>query len=523
MSIDNQPINSVKKLPLFFRLLSFVFITYFVAVLLLMFIGQLFWGFSYDHQQAPLNLVLLPFVLALLGCLIWLAQRDAKSEGRLSPLKRLALFQICFFAFQFCWVYTTRFYPICESSETYAGAYALATGASVPNMEFFRIYPHNAPNALLTSYIIRLALLLGFGDPQIFFPYVGALLLNVSTGLLAVVVYRLTKRTSILWITAWVGAVWIGISQFMMIPYSDIYSVLFPVLALWVLTGKHTGFIKWFWFSLICFFGYAIRPTILILWIAAVIYSVSLAISRKISIGSFLKKTILIAAALIISFLPASLWKSTAITALAGSKNPQEACTVTHYLMMGANYKTLGEFSPRDFQFSQSFPTIKERQSANLQEIEKRLSSMSPRQFAKLALIKLYKPHADGNFFADCAYVDYLPPRTDPFSAFFRDIYLKGGAYHLYYVSLQQIIWLAVLLLAAVSVLATKDQPLIIFILGLAVVGMAAYNLLGENWPRYLFVFSPLYLVMAMLGLNAVTKRLNCKKKIKNTLRSDRI
>lgn len=156
MSIDNQPINSVKKLPLFFRLLSFVFITYFVAILLLMFIGQLFWGFSYDHQQAPLNLVLLPFVLALLGCLIWLAQRDAKSEGRLSPLKRLALFQICFFAFQFCWVYTTRFYPICESSETYAGAYALATGASVPNMEFFRIYPHNAPNALLTSYIIRL-------------------------------------------------------------------------------------------------------------------------------------------------------------------------------------------------------------------------------------------------------------------------------------------------------------------------------------------------------------------------------
>lgn len=486
---------------------------YFVIVLLLMYIGQQFWGFCFDHQRTPDNLYLLLPVAAL--TMLWIAISVKENTDVPQPqtqlLRRLRIGQVCFLLFQFVWVYFTRYLPSCESAECYQGAYALATGVAIPNEYFFRVYSHNATNALLTSYIIRIALSIGM-DPMTLFPYFGAMVLNLTTYSISRIMLYLTGKTRILWLTFAVGNLWIGLSQFMMIPYSDIYCVVFPVLAIRVLTRRLSSFWKWFWFSLLCFAGAAIRPTVLILWIAYVLCRLSTVWRRGTSFSQYLKRAVLVLAACCLAWIPIHCWKNAALTALAGESNPPETLSVTHYLMMGANYKTFGEFSGVDYLYSLSFASPKERQAANLEKAWQRVSNLSPRQLAKFTLIKLYKPLADGNFFSDCPACVSQPERNDAVSPVLRDLYMKEGETHVYYVSVQQIFWLAVLGLACACAFTFRRQPPLFFVIGLSVLGLTIYNLLGENWPRYTFVFAPLYLMLAMLGLSEIASSLRAKR-----------
>lgn len=486
---------------------------YFIIALLLLYIGQQFWGFCYDQQRTPDNLYLLLPVVAL--TMLWIVVSGKDHTDIHAPqtqlLRKLRIGQACFLLFQFAWVYFTRYLPVCESTECYQGAYALATGAAVPNEFFFRVYSHNATNALLTSYIIRFALSIGM-DPMTLFPYVGAMVLNLTTYSISRVLLHLTGKTRILWLTFAVGNFWIGLSQFMMIPYSDIYSVVFPVLALRVLTRRLSSFWKWFWFSLFCFAGAAVRPTVLILWIAYIICRLGSVWRRGTSFAQHLQRAALMLTACCLAWIPIHFWSSAAITALAGESNPPETLSVTHYLMMGANYKTFGEFSGVDYQFSLSFADPKARQAANLKRAFDRICNLSPRQLAKFTLIKLYKPLVEGNFFADCPYCLSQPERNDPVSPVLRDLYLKEGKTHVYYVSIQQIIWLTVLGLACAGAFKFRKQPPLYFVIGLSLLGLTIYNLLGENWPRYTFVFAPLYLILAMLGLTEITFTLRVKR-----------
>ena len=484
------------------KTIVFLLCAYFVTGLLLLYIGQLFWGFCYDQQHALNNVYLLPFVAVLTALLIALAaptdDRLQKPRDRL--LHNLRIAQVCFLLLQFVWVYFTRFLPICEATDCYASAYALATGAPVPDADFFRIYLHNSPNALLTSYIIRLALFLNL-EPMTMFPYLGAVILNCTVYLTCRVVLELTGNARILWIAFGLGNVWIGLSQFMMQPYSDVYCVVFPVLALWVLPRRISSFWKWFWFTFFCSIGGAIRPTAFILWIAYALYRLGEALVQRTPFTLWLKRGALILLACVLAYVPALCWQNNAAIALAGELNPPERFTITHYLMMGMNYKTFGEISAVDYNDSRNCATVEERQAANLQTIGKRIRSLSLRQAVKFFLIKLYKPLADGNFFADGPYCASVPERNDPISPALRELYLKDGETHVYYASFQQILWLTILGLACVAAFTARRQPPLFFVIGLAVFGLAAYNLLGENWPRYTFIFAPLYLILGMLGL----------------------
>ena len=447
--------------------------------------------------------------------MLWIAisvkEYTDASQPQRQLLRKLRIGQVCFLLLQFAWVYFTRYLPECESTECYQGAYALATGAVIPNEYFFRVYSHNATNAMLTSYIIRLALSIGM-DPMTLFPYLGAMILNLTTYSISRILLHMTSKPRIMWLTFAVGNLWIGLSQFMMIPYSDIYCVVFPVLAIMVLTRHFSSFWKWFWFSLCCFAGAAIRPTVLILWIAYILCQLGSIWRRGTSFLSNIKRLALMLVACCLAWIPIHFWSNAAVTALAGESNPPETLGVTHYLMMGSNYKTLGEFSGLDYQYSLSYADPKERQAANIERAWVRLNNLSARQLAKFALIKLYKPLADGNFFADCPACISQPVRNDPITPVLRNLYMKKGTTHIFYVSMQQLIWLTVLGFACAGAFTFRRQPPLFFVIGLAVLGLSMYNLLGENWTRYTFVFAPLYLILAMLGLSEIASKLHTKR-----------
>ena len=91
--------------------------------------------------------------------------------------------------------------------------------------------------------------------------------------------------------------------------------------------------------------------------------------------------------------------------------------------------------------------------------------------------------------------------RTDALSTFVRSLYHHRGSLNPLCHTLAQGLWLAVLALCAVAAFARRRRPEA-QALTLAILGATAYLLLFEVWPRYLFVFAPLYVLLATMALD---------------------
>ena len=181
---------------------------------------------------------------------------------------------------------------------------------------------------------------------------------------------------------------------------------------------------------------------------------------------------------------------------------PEEQLSETHYLMLGMNGDTYGGHSPDDVAFSQSFESLADRQRANLQRAWVRVCEKGLWGNVRFFSIKLYKAYADGSFAANTSFLDMeVPDRTDVLSVFIRSLYHRRGSLNSLYNTLAQGLWLAVLALCAIAAFARRRRAEA-QALTLALMGATAYLLLFEVWPRYLFVFAPLYVLLAAMALD---------------------
>ena len=116
--------------------------------------------------------------------------------------------------------------------------------------------------------------------------------------------------------------------------------------------------------------------------------------------------------------------------------------------------------------------------------------------------IKMYKAYADGSFAANSSFLDLeIPRRTDALSTFVRSLYHHRGSLNPLCHTLAQGLWLAVLALCAIASFVCRRYPAV-QVLTLALIGATAYLLLFEVWPRYLFIFAPLYVLLAAMALD---------------------
>ena len=69
-----------------------------------------------------------------------------------------------------------------------------------------------------------------------------------------------------------------------------------------------------------------------------------------------------------------------------------------------------------------------------------------------------------------------------------------------YMQTLYQGVWLGVLTLCAVAAFRQRRNPTAA-LLCLTLVGLTAYLLLFEVWPRYLFLYAPFFVILGSLAL----------------------
>ena len=500
-----------ERIPSFFVLLAGVLFVL-ILCLLIVFDGSL--SFAFQNRALASNGVLAVLALGLiLFCLLVNRRFFHKWTARASkirPQKWLLLLGAAhglLFIAQWILLRSLWFYPGWDVLPVRQAAEDIARGLPISNSDYFWMIPHNAPLTLLLSVPYWIGLQLGLAEPYIMLPISGALFINLSCFFTTLSLFRMTRSLRATGFGFALSTVWILLSPYVSVPYSDAFSILFPALALCLSLSGLRPIPKWFWVTAVSFLGASIKPHVMIFWIALVLLECARQLSRLAHWRKNGKRLALFAAALLLALLPGLALQNTAKPLLAGDPNPEGQLPPSHYLMMGFNLQTYGGNAPEDEAFSLSFPTLAERKQANYQEIGRRLTSMSLPKAIEFFSAKLYKAYNSGTFAWNGSFLQLeVPRRTDALSALLRSLYYTNGASNGLFVSACQVLWLAVLLLCAFAfTFGRKKQPHLPP-LALTLLGLSAYLLLFECWPRYLFLYAPFFVVCATLGLQSLAR-----------------
>lgn len=458
---------------------------------------------SYYAGLSPLsNLALFPFALAAAAALLWLRARSGDRLESQSSLWRLrALFAgvlaVQLIVARCCW-YKMGW----DISVVYTTAEELARGEALSNPDYFRLCPNNAPLTLLQALPMWVAVRLGLAVPFVVLPYLDAVLLNLSAYFTVRCTQALTRSRTAFRAALTVSIGWIALSPYLLYPYTDVFSILFPVLALYVYLRVQRPVLKWFLVSLLCFFGASIKPTVLILLIALALLGLCRLLAGH---GAGWKQTLLILLAVLAGMLPGKLWQDASTAYLAGSAVPEEQLSETHYLMLGMNGETYGGHSPDDVAFSQSYASLSERRSANLSRAWERVKERGFIGNVQFFAVKAYKAYVDGSFASHTSFLELeVPKRTDALSTFLRSLYHKRGVLMPACQAVAQWLWLTLLTLCAAAALRGRRDPAVA-LLSLTLLGATAYLLLFEVWPRYLFLYAPFFVILASVALDQPT------------------
>lgn len=346
------------------------------------------------------------------------------------------------------------------------------------------------------------------------------------------------------------SAVMCGLSPWIMVPYSDTFGMFFTVFILWcyvcldkqvqnqdeqtsALAGVHIDAridartcCRWFLIGLATVVGYAIKPTVIFVFVAIVVSELiqwlalrgsrdprdscnsydsrnSLASrSSQTSQGSRdLRKTataiVACAFGVVLAFALTSIVKNSTYDV-----DENAAFSATHFLMMGANPVSGGVWSVSDVELSDAANTPEERSRANLAEFKNRVMAMDSPQANLFLLKKLLTNFADGTFAWEIEgdfYTQIIG--TNEAVLGFYGISSDASLDNNTFAPLSQVLWLFVLVGCILIVLGhrpLKAETVIAFTLLM----LSAFLMLFEARARYLFLYLPFFIILGTMGWN---------------------
>lgn len=319
----------------------------------------------------------------------------------------------------------------------------------------------------------------------------------------------------------------VGISPWFTICYSDSFGLFFPLLSLFLYTGKglwtdrnakdcdNKGslFRQGIRFCILCilgYLGYLIKPQTVILLIAIVIVESSRHF-RKMS----LKKALCIlgffaGACLCIGTIRYGLEKM--YDSMGFQTESEKKFGITHYLMMGLNPQTNGVYSEEDVQTSMDCKDTVERRQTNLRISKERMEAFGLTGFLEHWKKKILINYNDGTFAWSMEggfYDEIYEPRNSVISGLLREVYYNSGKYYRTFYTVEQSIWLLVLGLSLFTgcmffqkEYEKKDTNATV--LQLAVIGLTLFELLFEARARYLYTYAPIYALLAAAGAEQI-------------------
>lgn len=319
------------------------------------------------------------------------------------------------------------------------------------------------------------------------------------------------------------GAFFIGSSPWFYVPYSDSYGILWPILLvfLYQLFEKYRihYFIKWFCLTFVTCIGYSIKPTVLFAFAAIVL--VELAAVVRVRRGKqcyrdrkgAIKRTCLHSLKLCMAVVLSVVVSSSAVSfSEKGLRPVDNSCSfsMTHFLMMGANYDAGGVWNEGDVEFSKSFDNSRDRNSENISEWTSRIEQMGICGLSNLALCKTLTNFSDGTFTwaGEGKFWEEIPDKQSFFKKYYGigsfDSEKPSSDSGLLFQLLSQISWFSIL--SGVSLLIFKKKyGKIETIMLVSLLALVLFLTIFECRARYLYLYLPFFVTLGVVGWDNIT------------------
>lgn len=298
----------------------------------------------------------------------------------------------------------------------------------------------------------------------------------------------------------------VGVSPWSSLVYSDSISLAVPITCFYLYASdgenKRKKICKIALAIIIACVGYYIKPQCIIVLIAIGIYESTKLLKEPKRTWSFLLAVLLS----IGTVVGTQKWIDFRCERMGIEIDPEMRLGATHFLMMGLN-EGVGAYKEEDVVFSASIWPAEERQRANIYESVRRV-----KEYGVVGLIrhigdKLRYVYGDGTFAwghegGFFKYASELPNAN--MSVFLRSIYYPSENRYELYKNSMQIIWAAVLVLNIISTLG-KERKKEYVVLYIVIMGITLYEILFETRPRYLYIFAPIFCIIAASGLEVLS------------------
>ena len=377
--------------------------------------------------------------------------------------------------------------------------------------EYFSIYPNNLFLVFIFSSILKLNMVLGepISNGGMLLAMVQCLLINV-TGVLVYKCARNYAGIAASWGIYLFYAILIGTSGWIVLPYSDGMGIIFPTLLIYLyIRFKHcmTGKGKYLYWAALFVVGvvaYHVKPFTVIVLIAVMLIELIRCFIKLLdkSCQKRVKSWVICGIIMVLGVLLCTGIISSVNHSLGFRLDRERELGIPHYLMMGVNRDTWGGYSYDDMEFGRE-EKKEERNREELKEFSRRIHEMGLSGYGELFVHKASKSFLDGTFgwgTNESFYTEIYPIRGNSLCEILRSWYYGFESLYPYNAVIRQLLWIIVLILvpfAAYKKSILRDDEKVLF---LAVLGFMLYLQIFESHARYVFVFAPLFMILAFIG-----------------------
>lgn len=386
-------------------------------------------------------------------------------------------------------------------------AFSPSEGLDDFSLAYFSTYPNNLTLLYTLAVFYKIGAIFFPLNPYIFVIILTNLCVCVSVFLATLCIYKITKDRFITILGMGIGIVLTALSPWIEIPYTDALGMIFPMAAVFCYLFVKKKLLRCFLITLFCTIGYFYKPTILIFLIAFVILGLCSELAKLIKKEFSLKQFSCLVLAMIIG--AGFSYGADKILLLQNdlTLNKNSEKTMTHYFMMGLNTDTDGCFNGDDVAYSDSFPDVESRKRANIDLSIERLKEMGADGYLQHLIKKNLATYNDGTFSygREGNFYGYIPEENGSLDHTLRQIFYMGGEHYSILATVEHLLWLLVLIGICFCILPGSKEPLGENYIALALLGVSLFLLLFEGRARYLYQFSPLYVILATAGLQRVS------------------
>ncbi|MDN3904574.1 hypothetical protein [Arthrobacter sp. YD2] len=458
-------------------------------------------------------------VLVLMAGLYLLQQRSTGALSRHRGLRNLmrVILWAGLFALQVRLVFAVRLPADWDSHAVFESAAGLAQGTQTALSSYFGINPNNTLLALLLSAYLRFVTALGVTDLEMAAAFLNAVVLFAVT-VLTYWAARMLAGTSAAVLALLPLGIFVLFSPWAGVLYSDTVGMVFPILILCLLLAAcRSGHWQvriplWILAGAAGAVGYGIKPTVLICLVAAGLTALCLLPGRQGTAGLLAGLAVVTG-----SFLAAYAGISTFERNSAAVPDTDRALPATHFLKVGAQQAPgphgpyYGSYNQSDAETTVQIADPQERFRHGLDVYAARVQAMGPAGYAGFLNHKLLWITGDGSFFTwGEGTVDGNDFVSDnPADQAIQDFFGNTRPHFPWTLSLWQGTWFLLLALAAVP-LALRTPVLLrpeLSAVRIALLGLLLFLLLSEARSRFLYLYTPYFILLAVVSFQALGRR----------------